>query len=51
MTAWFTSYRKEWLRPDVLAGLTAAAVVILRRGCQMALDSSIDVTADRPLTA
>src|SRR5438874_8920496 len=23
-----TSYRKEWLRPDVIAGLTTAAVVI-----------------------
>jgi sulfate permease, SulP family len=28
MTTWFTSYRKEWLRPDVIAGLTTAAVVI-----------------------
>src|SRR3954454_23417504 len=28
MTTWFTSYRKEWLRPDVVAGLTTAAVVI-----------------------
>jgi high affinity sulfate transporter 1 len=25
---WLTSYRKEWLRPDVLAGVTAAAVII-----------------------
>ena len=25
---WLASYRKDWLRPDVLAGLTAAAVVI-----------------------
>ena len=25
---WLTSYRKEWLRPDALAGLTTAAVVI-----------------------
>jgi high affinity sulfate transporter 1 len=25
---WLSSYRKEWLRPDVMAGLTAAAVVI-----------------------
>jgi sulfate permease, SulP family len=25
---WLTSYHKEWLRPDVIAGLTAAAVVI-----------------------
>jgi high affinity sulfate transporter 1 len=25
---WLTSYRKEWLRPDIIAGLTAAAVVI-----------------------
>src|SRR3974390_1945905 len=25
---WLTSYRKEWLRPDVIAGLTTAAVVI-----------------------
>jgi len=25
---WLTSYRSEWLRPDVVAGLTAAAVVI-----------------------
>jgi sulfate permease, SulP family len=25
---WMTSYRKEWLRPDVVAGLTVAAVVI-----------------------
>jgi high affinity sulfate transporter 1 len=25
---WVRGYRKEWLRPDVLAGLTAAAVVI-----------------------
>src|SRR5271157_5442113 len=28
MAAWLTSYRKEWLRPDVIAGLTTAAVVI-----------------------
>jgi SulP family sulfate permease len=25
---WLLSYRKDWLRPDVIAGLTAAAVVI-----------------------
>ena len=25
---WLSGYRKEWLRPDVIAGLTAAAVVI-----------------------
>jgi high affinity sulfate transporter 1 len=25
---WLASYRKDWLRPDILAGLTAAAVVI-----------------------
>src|SRR5215467_10780489 len=25
---WLTSYRGEWLRPDIVAGLTAAAVVI-----------------------
>jgi SulP family sulfate permease len=25
---WLPSYRKEWLRPDLIAGLTAAAVVI-----------------------
>ncbi len=28
MEDWFVSYRKEWLRPDVIAGLTTAAVVI-----------------------
>src|SRR5271168_1382236 len=28
MAALLTSYRKEWLRPDVIAGLTTAAVVI-----------------------
>ena len=28
MENWLASYRKEWLRPDVVAGLTAAAVVI-----------------------
>jgi sulfate permease, SulP family len=28
MTNWIVSYRKEWLRPDVIAGLTTAAVVI-----------------------
>lgn len=28
MPKWFDSYRKEWLRPDVIAGLTTAAVVI-----------------------
>ena len=27
-TAWLRAYRKQWLRPDVMAGLTAAAVVI-----------------------
>jgi SulP family sulfate permease len=25
---WLTSYEKEWLRPDIVAGLTTAAVVI-----------------------
>jgi MFS superfamily sulfate permease-like transporter len=25
---WLTSYRKDWFRPDIIAGLTAAAVVI-----------------------
>ncbi len=25
---WMLSYRKDWLRPDIIAGLTAAAVVI-----------------------
>jgi high affinity sulfate transporter 1 len=25
---WITGYRKDWLRPDVVAGLTAAAIVI-----------------------
>ncbi|SRR5208283_1841886 len=28
MENWLVSYRKEWLRPDVIAGLTTAAVVI-----------------------
>jgi SulP family sulfate permease len=28
MEDWLVSYRKEWLRPDVIAGLTTAAVVI-----------------------
>ena len=28
MALWLTSYRKAWLRPDVIAGLTTAAVVI-----------------------
>jgi sulfate permease, SulP family len=28
MPDWLIGYRKEWLRPDVLAGLTSAAVVI-----------------------
>ena len=28
MATWLTSYRKDWLRPDVIAGLTTAAVVI-----------------------
>ena len=25
---WLTSYRKDWLRPDVIAGVTTAAVII-----------------------
>ena len=25
---WLRRYQKDWLRPDVMAGLTAAAVVI-----------------------
>ena len=25
---WLSQYRSDWLRPDVLAGLTTAAVVI-----------------------
>src|SRR6516164_8678050 len=25
---WLVSYSKDWLRPDIIAGLTAAAVVI-----------------------
>ena len=28
MLEWLAGYRKEWLRPDVMAGLTTAAVVI-----------------------
>jgi sulfate permease, SulP family len=28
ITDWLFSYNKEWLRPDLIAGLTAAAVVI-----------------------
>ena len=28
LPAWLGDYRKEWLRPDVIAGLTAAAIVI-----------------------
>ena len=28
MALWLISYRKKWLRPDVVAGLTTAAVVI-----------------------
>jgi sulfate permease, SulP family len=28
MENWIVSYRKDWLRPDVIAGLTTAAVVI-----------------------
>jgi SulP family sulfate permease len=28
MENWLVSYRKEWLRPDVIAGMTTAAVVI-----------------------
>jgi hypothetical protein len=26
--AWLRQYRREWLRPDMIGGLTAAAVVI-----------------------
>src|SRR4029079_13047330 len=28
LPGWVVSYQKEWLRPDLVAGLTAAAVVI-----------------------
>ena len=28
MAGWISTYRKDWLRPDVIAGLTTAAVVI-----------------------
>src|SRR5262244_45433 len=28
ITDWLFSYNKEWLRPDLIAGLTTAAVVI-----------------------
>ena len=28
IAGWLFSYRKEWLRPDVIAGLTTAAIVI-----------------------
>ncbi|MBP2675929.1 MAG: sodium-independent anion transporter, partial [Deltaproteobacteria bacterium] len=28
MIDWLKEYRREWLRPDVIAGLTTAAVVI-----------------------
>jgi sulfate permease, SulP family len=28
MPEWLLSYRKDWLRPDIIAGLTTAAVVI-----------------------
>lgn len=28
MAGWISTYRKEWLRPDIIAGLTTAAVVI-----------------------
>jgi sulfate permease, SulP family len=28
MNSWIASYKKEWLRPDLIAGLTTSAVVI-----------------------
>jgi sulfate permease, SulP family len=28
MIGWLKEYRRDWLRPDVIAGLTTAAVVI-----------------------
>ena len=28
MLDWLSSYRRDWLRPDVVAGMTTAAVVI-----------------------
>jgi high affinity sulfate transporter 1 len=28
LPGWLVSYRKDWVRPDIIAGLTAAAVVI-----------------------
>jgi len=28
---WLVNYDKQWLRPDVIAGLTAGAVVIPKR--------------------
>jgi len=28
MNNWIFSYRKEWLHPDAIAGLTTAAVII-----------------------
>ncbi len=28
LPTWLTSYRKEWFRPDVIAGVTTAAVII-----------------------
>ena len=28
MRDWIPNYQKDWLRPDIIAGLTAAAVVI-----------------------
>ena len=27
MNSWIASYKKEWLRPDLIAGLTTSAVV------------------------
>src|SRR6478736_3734712 len=28
LPTWLTSYRKEWLRPDMVAGVTTAAVIL-----------------------
>ena len=50
---WLRGYQKDWLRPDVIAVLTAAAVVIpkaMAYALQVVAESAVSLKGPRPIT-